>query len=485
VSATSDAPAARGTGAVAPAPRRTSRWRAFLRWKHARLCFQLPLFALALALVVHGLAGPQLAPKNLATLLTWVHYRGALVLALLVAGNLFCLGCPLVLARDVVRRFVQPRLEWPRALRSKWLAVALFVAILYGYEAFDWWGDPRATALLIVAYFAGAIVVDALFHRAAFCKYVCPIGQFNFVASTLSPLEIRVEDAARCGTCATKDCIRGRRDDAGAIERRGCELALFQPRKRGNVDCTFCLDCVGACPHDNVVLAARLPGAELWDDPLRSGLGRFSKRRDLATLALVFTFGALLNAFGMVSPVYALQRGIAGALGLESEAAVLAVLFATLLVVEPLLLLAAATWWTRRATGRGESLVAIGVRYSYALVPLGFGVWLAHYAFHFLTGLLTFVPVAQDALADLGIRLGEPAWHLGGLPENVVYPIELGLLALGLVGSLVAAWRIAERDVGRLARRAFVPWAALALALFAAAVWLLSQPMEMRGTFLG
>ena len=46
--------------------------------------------------------------------------------------------------------------------------------MLYAYEAFDWWGDPRATALLIVAYFAAAIVVDALFHRAAFCK-VLPV----------------------------------------------------------------------------------------------------------------------------------------------------------------------------------------------------------------------------------------------------------------------------------------------------------------------
>jgi hypothetical protein len=136
------APSARVRGEAVPSvERRRSRWRAFLRWKHARTCFQLPLFALAILLIVHGLAGPQLAPKNLATLGVWVHYRGALVLALLAAGNLFCLGCPLVLARDVVRRFVQPRLEWPRALRNKWLAIALLALVLYAYEAFDWWGD--------------------------------------------------------------------------------------------------------------------------------------------------------------------------------------------------------------------------------------------------------------------------------------------------------------------------------------------------------
>ena len=42
------------------------------------------------------------------------------------------------------------------------------------------------------------------------------------------------------------------------------------------------------------------------------------------------------------------------------------------------------------------------MRYSYGLVPLGFGMWLAHYGFHFLTGLYTIVPVTQSAVASLG-----------------------------------------------------------------------------------
>ena len=77
------------------------------------------------------------------------------------------------------------------------------------------------------------------------------------------------------------------------------------------MDCTFCLDCVHACPHDNVALTTRLPASELWTDPRRSGVGFFSQRKDLAALVLVFTFGALLNAFGMVSPVYALEAWLA------------------------------------------------------------------------------------------------------------------------------------------------------------------------------
>lgn len=470
----------------APARGRLHR---FFRWPHARLVLQLPLAALALAMVLHGLFGPQLAPKNLATLLGWVHYRGALVLALLVAGNLFCMACPFMLPRRLARRFAQPVRQWPRVLRNKWLGLALFVLVLFAYELWDLWGSPWWTAWLVIGYFVAATAVDATFRHAPFCKWVCPIGQFNFVASTLSPLEVAVAEPDVCTTCTTHDCIRGREhpDDPSRLAQRGCELLLFQPKKVGNLDCTFCLDCIQACPHDNVALRSRLPGRELWSDRRRSGIGLLTERKDLAALALLFTFGAVLNAFAMVSPVYAVQSWLADLLGTTSEAAVLGTLFFVLLVVEPVVLLGLAAGATRRATGVREPLLQVVVRYSYALVPLGFGVWLAHYSFHLWTGLWTFVPVTQDLVADLLGRplLGTPLWRLTGLSEPAIQPIEWGFLSLGLLGSLLVAWRIAEREPARRTAAAFAPWAALVVCLGVAAFWLLAQPMEMRGTFLG
>jgi hypothetical protein len=128
------------------------------------------------------------------------------------------------------------------------------------------------------------------------------------------------------------------------------------------------------------------------------------------------------------------------------------------------------------------------IRFSYALVPLGFGIWLAHYCFHLFTGLWTFVPVAQNALVDLGMPLlGAPKWSLGGWPAGVVAPLEQGFLGLGLIGSLLVAWQIAARDEADRARtlRMFAPWAGLCVLLWITAMWLLTQPMEMRATFLG
>jgi ferredoxin len=463
----------------------------FLRWRHSRTVLQIPFLILSVVMVLHGLFGPTLAPKNLATVLTWVHFRGALVLVILAAGNFFCLACPFMLVRNAARKFLRPWLNWPQALRNKWMAVGLFAAVLFAYELFDLWASPWWTAWLILGYFLAVLVVDGVFKHASFCKFVCPIGQFNFIASTLSPLEVQVRDQGVCTHCRTKDCIRGVRKNVAAgsqlvVLQRGCELALFQPLKVGNVDCTFCLDCVHACPHDNVGITSRLPAAELMVDPLRSGVGHFSRHKDLAALVTVFSFGALLNAFGMVSPIYAVEDWLSKMLHVSHEAPVLGLIFAFVLVAEPILLLGLAAWSTRALQGSPRALVPLAVRYSYALVPLGFGMWLAHYGFHFLTGILTFIPVTQSAAADLGRQwLGTPLWTWTGIPTRFVQPIELGFLLLGFAGSLLLTYRLASEDCEARPMRAFVPWATVCTLVWAASVWLMFQPMEMRATFLG
>src|SRR4051812_44688206 len=165
-----------------------------LRARHLRTTAQIGLLIVAIAVVWHGLLGPDLAPKNLATVLTWIHYRGLLIGVLLAAGNAFCGACPMILVRDLGRRLRRPSRHVPGWMRSKWIALGLFVAVLFAYELFDLWSLPAATAWLVIGYFAAALVVDLTFTGAAFCKYVCPVGQFNFVSSMLSPLEVVARD---------------------------------------------------------------------------------------------------------------------------------------------------------------------------------------------------------------------------------------------------------------------------------------------------
>jgi ferredoxin len=459
----------------------------FLMWRHSRTLSQIPLLLVSVIMILHGLFGPTLSPKNLATVLAWVHFRGALTLALLFGGNFFCMACPFMLVRNMMRRWIHPRFTWPRRLRNKWIPTALFALILFFYELFGLWSSPWLTAWVIVGYFAAILLVDGLFKHAAFCKFICPIGQFNFLASTVSPLEVEVRDREVCPSCHTKDCIRGRGDPASdlVVLQRGCELALFLPSKVGNMDCTFCLDCVHACPHDNIGILSRLPANELMTDPHRSGVGFLSRRKDIAALTIVFTFGALMNAFGMVSPVYVVETWLGRLMHVHSQAPVLGLLFAIFLILEPALLLGLAAWITRAWAGVKRAWLPLIVRYTYSLVPLGFGMWLAHYGFHFFTGLYTIIPVTQNALADLGWSfLGEPRWTLVGIPRYVVEPLEFGFLMLGMAGSLMVAWHLAEEDSGEHPIRAFAPWAAVCLLLLLASIWLMVQPMDMRATMM-
>jgi hypothetical protein len=281
------------------------------------------------------------------------------------------------------------------------------------------------------------------------------------------------------------DCIKGRRDEAvpSRVLRRGCELALFLPAKTGNLDCTFCLDCVQACPHDNIAVATRVPGLELIDSRRRSGIGWLPRRRDIAALSVAFVFGGLINALGMTAPARIAEQTLAQVLGAQSEGPVLAALFAIVLVIVPLLLMAAAAALTVWLTGqRLSSTLDVACRYSYALIPLGCGVWLAHYGFHLLTGVLTVIPVTQSAVADLLGRaaLGTPLWQLTGMRPGLVFPFEVGVILIGALGSLVVAYLISERDHHQRRVAATIPWALVTVTVTVAALWITSQPMDMR-----
>jgi hypothetical protein len=131
-------------------------------------------------------------------------------------------------------------------------------------------------------------------------------------------------------------------------------------------------------------------------------------------------------------------------------------------------------------------------RYIYALVPLGFGMWLAHYSFHFLTGGLTLVPVVRSFLADVGLFGGAVQWGLGPVvPGEWLFPIETIFLYAGAFASIVTALQIAQNHLGTAQTgepaavlRAAAPWIALTLLLLIAGLAILVQPMEMRGTLL-
>lgn len=453
---------------------------AFLRAQTGRRIMQGTLFIMAIAVIVDGLFGPQTSSLNLAGVLPWTYWRALVVIALLAAGNFFCMACPFMFFRELGRRLGLRQRSWPQALRSKWLGIALLLLFFWGYEVFALWDKPIWTAWLIINYFLVAFAIDALFRGASFCKYVCPIGQFQFVASLVSPLEVKVRQPTVCASCKTHDCLRGN------TQHRGCEMDLHLPRKVGNFDCTFCLDCVRACPHDNVGIMAVAPGMDAVRDPPRSSLGRLSRRLDIAALAWVFVFAGFANAAFMTAPVVAFQDKLAARLGLDSALPVTRVLLVVGLVLLPCALALSAAYGSRLASQVAVGMREVFCRFSFSLVPLGVAMWAGHFLFHLSTGWDSGWQVVQRAANDAG-------WHLSTLQEtkpvlpllgaDAMHALQTVFLDAGFLLALYLMWRISlvHATRGKAALRLSAPWAAISLGLYACGVWILLQPMQMRG----
>jgi hypothetical protein len=199
---------------------------------------------------------------------------------------------------------------------------------------------------------------------------------------------------------------------------------------------------------------------------------------------VILVFGAFANAALMTGPVMDWREKITDALGLKSPLVATTLVFLIVMVGAPLLTVGGAAALSRRWGQLAQSGIDVAARYSLALVPLGFAMWLTHYSFHFLTSYGSVVPTTQRFVTDLGgSLLGEPEWSYACcLPAaDWLLRLEIVFLDLGLLLSLYASYRIARSQRQRWPQ-AFTPWALLILALFAVGIWIVFQPMQMRGT---
>ncbi len=476
--------------------------RQFIRWKYARFVFQLPLLILAIFVLVDGFTGRQIAPRNVATTSVWLHYRGLVVLALALVGNAFCAACPLMLTRGpskLLAKLISRQLHFPKVLKNKYFVLAFLLVYFFSYEYFDLWESPYLTAWLAVGYFTAALVVDTLFPAGTFCRYACPLGNFNFVLSSASPTQITAIDYNTCHSCEEKPCLHGResftenkrpsdvafiplaeiKNPNGKGYFPGCETDLFVPTIQSNMDCTNCFNCVRACPYDNVAFRLRSPTWELVKGP-------WAKRGRLAVMLMgvLLTFYGLMNALGMIGPFFLLAAWLARALNTQSEALVLGIFFVSTAFLG--LSITALAAYLADLLGQGKADVKTAfIRWGYVAVVLGIGFWVAHYLFHFLTGALSIIPVFEHFFYYRGFDVN-PHWQFSKMiPISWLFPINASITGIYTLLALYVTARIAVRDFGRRGVLAMWPMLIYVLTFAAIALVVLAQPMEMRGTILG
>jgi hypothetical protein len=102
---------------------------------------------------------------------------------------------------------------------------------------------------------------------------------------------------------------------------------------------------------------------------------------------------------------------------------------------------------------------------AFALIPLGFSMWAAHFIYHLTVGWRSLEPVFGRFFHVTVLFTAAP-------PPDWLRGMQLLLLDGGLVWALYLAWRARSRSLTSMG---------LAVALYAIGVWILFQPMEMRG----
>ena len=93
--------------------------------------------------------------------------------------------------------------------------------------------------------------------------------------------------------------------------------------------------------------------------------------------------------------------------------------------------------------------------------------------------------VRRAATSLAGHFLTLPGLEFSPLPIGIdnLHVLQTILLGGGLLLTLYLAWRICVSYAPRLrdAVKLFAPWACVAMVLYAIGVWIVLQPMEMRG----
>jgi polyferredoxin len=437
-----------------------SRWPQFL----VRL---LALAGFVLA-VLAGLLGTPVGSRSFAIVFVWILWWALLMLAAVpLFGRGWCSVCPIPMPGEWAQRgaLLGPLQAltarwslgrpWPRRLRGIWLQNAAFVLVaLFSARVLT---TPLVSALVLGAFLLVALVTSLIFERRAFCRYLCPVGGFIGLYSQLAPLELRVRNTAVCASHREKTCYNGSLE--GPYAGYGCPWGAFPGGLVRNTSCGLCMECLRTCPHDNIALNLRLPGADLEQ---RRGRGL-----DEAYKGLIMLGSALAYSAVMLGPWGALKAAAFAVGSLPWLGYALGFLTLVLGVLPGLFLLAAAAG--QRLAGRPmdrRSLKQAFAQNAVALVPLGLAAWAA-FSLAFAASSLTYIPVALSDPFGWG-------WDLFGgagvgwtpLMSGAVPPLQVIVLAGGI---LWAARSAVDVQGGRAA----LPVIGFCLLAGAGLLWLL------------
>lgn len=457
------------------------RWfAAAARSRVFRFATRFVVTGLFLLIIAAGLFGNQNPALNIAPTLTWTVWWGALIVLILFAGKAWCYVCPWDALAEWTEKLafwrktddgLSAQLKWPRFVRNILIATILFVGLTWIELGFGVTMRPRVTAYLAIAMLLMAVVSALLFDRKSFCRYGCLVGRVSGLYALFASVEVRPRSAGTCTRCRSKECV------TGSDTAYGCPTFLYPGKLETNTYCIQCMECVQACPHDNLAVNLRPWGADLASEG--------KPRTDEAYLALLML---AITGFHGLTMTPAWQRlidtirdasGVGRVFGFSVGMA--------LLMLGPIIIYALLVGISMQL-GRDRSLQPLRyhdyfIRYAYALLPIALFYHIAHNMEHLLMEGPKVIAMASDPMGWGWNLLGTARWVIPPLISlDKLWVIQVLLVLIGHVYSLWIAQKTSLRLFGnsRAAFRSQLPMLTAMIAFSVFSLWLLKQPMEMR-----
>jgi len=399
--------------------------------------FSIMLIALAgfLLAILSGLFGTPVGSRNFGIVFVWIAWWAILMLvAVPFLGRGWCSICPIPAPGEWLQRgaMLGPQGQakgfgrrWPKRFRNIWLQngsfllVALFSTVILT--------QPRVTAIVLAAFLFVAVGASLVFERRAFCRYLCPVGGFIGLYSQLAPVEVRVVDTDVCKAHTEKTCYTG---SAGGY---GCPWDVFPPGLVKNTYCGTCMECLRACPHDNIALNLRSFGADLSVER--------NRKLDEAYKAFIMLGAAAIYSMVLLGPWGSLKLA-AYSVGTLSWLAY-AASFLTLILLALPGLFWLTVWTGKKLSGSIQPIKKLFIAQSYSLVPLGLSAWVA-FSLSFVFANFSYVLVALSDPFGWG-------WNLLGTAgiswtpwlTNLTPFLQLGVLVGGFIWATTTSRKIA------------------------------------------
>ena len=410
-----------------------------LRRRWLQFAFTLPGLGLFLLFVIAGFWGSPIGNRNIIITFVWILWWFLLIALLLPLGaRIWCMACPfpffgewlqrrrLVTVRADARTMWKGYRKWPARLSNIWLQNLLFLCLCTFSAVLV--TRPVTTAVVLLLFVAAATLLAAVYRHRSFCSYLCPVSGFLSLYAMTAALEVRPRDPAACRQCRGKSCTAG--GDSGW----GCPWGQNPGRLVRNNYCGMCMECIRACPNDNMTLKLR----PFCSDVRIKGADEAWKALIMVSLALVYSV-TLLGSWGTVKS----WANISETGDWKGFLIYAGMIWCGSLAVLPGIWALACALGKQLAGSGGAPAKTLFLRYAYMLVPLGWAAWAA---FSVPLLMINWSYIESTASDPLGW-----GWNLFGtagvewkplFAEYLVY-VQVPLLLIGLVYALKRGHAIA------------------------------------------